>query len=95
MARNIFDDQVYITDSTVPISSAVTDITTELAGKQDYIQVEDEGVPVGIPGYGTTWNFTGAGVTVTDLGSHVLKIDVSGGGTGTASLTDMFMLMGG
>ena len=77
------NDQVYITNSTVPIDGAIQEVVDGVATKQTAIQVQDAGVNVGIAGYGETLNFTGAGVTVTDMGSHLLQIAITGGGGGS------------
>lgn len=82
MATSV-NDQVYITNSTVPIDGAIQEVTTQVAAKQTDIQIQDEGINVGIAGYGTTLNFVGSAVTVTDTGSHVIQIAVTrGSGSG-------------
>ena len=70
------NDQVYITNSTVPIDGAIQEVTTQVAAKQTDIQIQDEGINVGIAGYGTTLNFVGSAVTVTDEGSYKLPLRV-------------------
>lgn len=56
-------------------------VTTDSSGGGGGVDIEDEGTPVATA---TTLNFTGAGVTATDMGGGVVDITIPGGGGGGA-----------
>ena len=77
-------DTRYAAASHTHAQSDITNLTTDLAGKQPDIQFKDEGVNAGTSGGVTVVDFVGAGVSAAESGG-TLTVTISGGGSGAPS----------
>lgn len=66
------------------IELIANEATSGLAGKQDAIQFQDEGAPLGVTGTADTVNFVGAGVLATRA-ANVVTVTIGGGGGSSSS----------
>lgn len=64
------------------LSEVVTDLEDSIAGRNETLQFQDEGVDVATKGGINTVNFTGAGVTAAEGALGVLDVTIPGGGGG-------------